>query len=61
MKYSAKRRKPDLMTVLVLVVSLGVVITLSAQAKVNGKDGAQAGESAPLAMVANPQENLSRE
>jgi len=34
MKYSIKRRKPDLMTVLIWVVALGVVITLSTQATV---------------------------
>jgi hypothetical protein len=50
MKYSVKRRKPDLMTVLILVVALGVVITLSAQAKVDGRD------EAPMlsAQVMNP-------
>ena len=37
MKYSSKRRKPDLMTVLILVVALGLVVTLSTQAKVNDK------------------------
>lgn len=41
MKYSNKRRKPDLMTVLILVVALGMVVTLSTQAKVNGKDASQ--------------------
>lgn len=50
MKYSTRRSKPDLMTVLILVVALGVVITLSAQAKVSGKDAEQVVELTPAAL-----------